>query len=84
MLVIFRHSNHFWSFRGHLETIWGHFLAPKSNLPQTSFEFGATNWPQMVPKGPQNDPKIAQNELNIFKVTFKTISIGILLLLWLF
>ena len=38
----------------------------------------------MVPKGPQNDPKIAQNELNIFKVTFKTISIGILLLLWLF
>ena len=49
-----------------------------------NFEFGATNWPGMVPKWPQNDPKIAQNDLNGFKVTSETISIEILPLLRLF
>ena len=46
-----------------------------------NFEFGTTNWPKMVPKLPQNDPKIAQNDLNGFKVTSETISIEILPLL---
>ena len=49
-----------------------------------NFEFLATNWPGMVPKWPQNDPEIAQNYLNVFKVTLENISIRILLLLWLF
>ena len=49
-----------------------------------NFEFGATNWPGMVPKWPKNDPKIAPNDLNRFKVTSETISIRILLLLRLF
>ena len=48
------------------------------------FEFGATNWSKMVPKWPQNDPKIAYNDLNRFKVTSETISIEIMLLLWSF
>ena len=34
-------------------------------------------WPQMVSKWPQNNPEIAQNDLNGFKVTSKTISIEI-------
>ena len=38
----------------------------------------------MVPKWPQNDPEIAQNDLNGFKVTSETISIEILPLLRLF
>ena len=38
----------------------------------------------MVPKWPQNDPEIAQNDLNGFKVTSETISIEILSLLRLF
>ena len=42
-----------------------------------NFEFGATNWPGMVPKWPQNDPKWPQ----VFKVTSETISIKILPLL---
>ena len=42
-----------------------------------NFEFGATNWPGMVPKWPQNDPKWPQ----VFKVTSETISIEILPLL---
>ena len=43
-----------------------------------NFEFGTTNWPEMVPKWPKNDPKIAPNNLNGFKVTSETISIEIL------
>ena len=35
----------------------------------------------MVSRWPPNDPKIAQNDLNVFKLTSETISIGILLLL---
>ena len=42
-----------------------------------NFEFGAKNWPGMVPKWPQNDPKWPQ----VFKVTSETISIEILPLL---
>ena len=38
----------------------------------------------MVSKWPQNNPEIALEDLNGFKLTFKNISIEILLLLWLF
>ena len=38
----------------------------------------------MVSKWPQNDPEMAQNDLYIFKVTSKTVSIRILLPLWSF
>ena len=41
------------------------------------FEFRATNWPEMNLKWHQNDPEIAQSDLNRFKVTSKTISIKI-------